>query len=172
MTAGWGQRDTQRGRLYQAQQQVQQIFDRSAEFPIVQIAGSSLAVPPERKFGDIASVQGYVDALLALNWLRTRWPAAKTPIAVRERRGQAQAHYERSPPTIALPPVQGRAAWAMRELVVLHEVSHHLAPAEEAAHGPTFAGLLVELLGELIGPEAGLLMQVALADHGIAVRRK
>ena len=96
-------------------------------FPTVDVAGSRLTLPVERRFASADSVQDYVDRVLALSWVRTQWPRAAVPVRVRERAGDAQAHYERDPAVIAVPGYRANAAWALRELVVLHELAHHLA---------------------------------------------
>jgi putative metallohydrolase (TIGR04338 family) len=162
--------DTQRGRVYDAEALVRRIFDRSAEYPIVDVAGSHVTLPPERKFATLESVQRYVDAVLALNWVGARWPRASVPIAVRARAGQTRAHYERLTGVVAVPLHHGGQAWALRELVVLHEVAHHLADdADEPAHGADFAGRMVDLVGGIVGDEAAFLLRVTLLDSGAAV---
>ena len=115
--------------------------------------------------------------MLALNWVRQ----ALEPIS-RYRSfgalpgpGRQRAHYERLPPVIAVPlhrgdGPDGRAtAWALRELVVLHEISHHLAQEDEVDHGPLFTGRMVELVDGVIGPEAAFLLRVTLQDVGAQV---
>lgn len=167
-------RDRQRAAVYAAEEQVGRILARAAEFPVVEIAGSHLAVPAERRFGDVASVQHYVDRVLGLNWVRETWPrAAARPLRVRARRGAAKAHYEpagAADAVVALP-VAGDG-WAMRELVVLHELAHHLGCADaeqgdDLTHGPAFTGRLLALVEGIIGAEATLLLRVALADQGV-----
>ncbi len=61
----------------------------------------------------------------AIPSVRRRWPAAE-PLAVRARRGTTAAHYEYDGDlaTIAVP--DRHTTWALRELVVLHEIAHHL----------------------------------------------
>jgi putative metallohydrolase (TIGR04338 family) len=185
--------DRQRSALYAAEDQVARILDRSAEFPVVEVAGSHLALPPERHFAELASVQRYVDQVLTLHWVRDRWPVpAARPIVVRERRGASRAHYESVGAVMALPLHRGGTAWALRELVVLHEIAHHLGtgagtgrpagsdrrgitadpPAAEdpaTAHGPAFAGRFVELVDGVMGPEVGLLLRVALTDQRVRI---
>ncbi len=169
-TAGAGSvRDSQRSKVYDAQHLVMRVFDRSADFPTMDVAGSRLTVPVERKFGAVQSVQTYVDALLGLGWVRQTWPRATLPVTVRIRAGDQAAHYERLSSTMAVPGHIGGTAWAMRELVILHELAHHLDPTGEPAHGPGFAGILLELIGEIIGPEAALLMRVTMGDVGVEV---
>ena len=162
--------DRQRSKVYEAEALMRRIFDRSVDFPIVDVAGSHVTLPPERKFASLESVQTYVDAVLALRWIRARWPRASAPVFLRGRAGQSKAHYERFPGVIAVPLHDGGSAWALRELVVLHELAHHLAPTvDEAPHGPEFTERMVELVSGIVGDEAGFLLRVTLLDLGVAV---
>lgn len=161
--------DTQRSRVYGAEALVRRIFDRSVDFPIVELAGSRLTLPAERRFASLESVQVYVDAVLALNWVRRQWPRAALPIRVRERAGQNQAHYEWAGAVIAVPLHQRGQAWALRELVLLHEIAHHLAADDGPAHGPDFTARLLELVGEIVGAEAAFVLRVTMLDAGVRV---
>ncbi len=161
--------DLQRGKVYQAEALVRRIFDRSAEFPIVDVAGSHLTLPAERKFASLDSVQTYVDAVLALGWVRARWPRAALPVLVRSRAGQSRAHYERLPQVIAVPLHRRGTAWALRELVLLHEIAHHLAADDDLDHGPEFTGRMVDLVGGIVGDEAAFVLRVTLLDSGARV---
>jgi putative metallohydrolase (TIGR04338 family) len=126
------------------------------------------AVPDDRKFGDIDAVQRYVDAVLALDRVRRAAPErAALPVRVRARAGAAKAVYEAATHTIAVPPHRVGGRWAMRELVVLHEIAHHLAPG--TGHGPPFVTTLLQLVEDLVGPEAGFLLRSALLDAGVEV---
>ncbi|MCV7072609.1 TIGR04338 family metallohydrolase, partial [Mycobacterium rufum] len=80
--------------------------------------------------------------------------------------GATAAHYERAgdAATIAVP--QGREAWALRELVVLHEVAHHLCDTEPA-HGPEFVATLRELAAAVMGPEVAHVLRVVCANEGV-----
>ncbi|MBN9609435.1 MAG: hypothetical protein BGO26_07185 [Actinobacteria bacterium 69-20] len=162
-------RDRQRSAVYAAEDQVARILDRAAHYPVVEIAGSRLTLPPERRFADIASVQRHVDAVLALPWVRQRWSDAVRPVRVRERGGAARAHYEVAGAVIAVPVPEHGTGWALRELVVLHEIAHHLGGSEDTGHGPAFAGRMLELVDGIIGAEVALVLRVALADQGAAV---
>jgi putative metallohydrolase (TIGR04338 family) len=160
--------DPQRARVYEAEGVLARMIDRRDDFPLAEAFGSRIAVPDDRKFGDIDSVQRYVDAVLALRWVRARAPdAAAAPVWVRARAGAARAEYEFATRTIAVPPHRVGGRWAMRELVVLHELAHHLAG--EAGHGPAFVEWFVQLADELVGAEAGFLLRSALLDAGVQV---
>lgn len=162
-------RDRQRARVYEAEALVHRIYDRSAEHPVVEFAGSRLTLPIERRFATLDSVGRYVRAVLDLAPVRRRWPRSAVPVRVRERSGHRQAHYERSPATIAVPLWQDNVAWALRELVILHELAHHLADGTEPAHGPEFTARLVELVDIVIGAEAAFLLRAAFWDNGVAI---
>lgn len=137
-------RDTRRTAVYEAESIVRKMLDRADERGLrtVEVAGSHVTLPVERRFASIASVQDYIDAVLALDWVRTRWERAAVPVRVRARAGNAAAHYERDCATIALPEHRVNTAWAFREMVVLHELAHHLDPQDpdDATEGPR-AGL-------------------------------
>lgn len=161
--------DRQRSKVYEAEALVRRIFDRADEYPIVEVAGSRLTLPPERKFASLESIQVYVDRVLELHWIRSRWPRAARPITVRARSGQGRAHYERLTGTIAVPLHRGGTAWALRELVVLHEISHHFGGDGEAHHGAGFTERMVDLVDGLVGAEAAFLLRVTLLDVGAQV---
>jgi len=160
--------DPQRARVYEAEGVLAGMIDRRDEFPVAAAFGSRVAVPEDRKFGDIESVQRYVDAVLALEWVRRSAPErAMVPVHVRPRRGAARAEYEFATHTIAVPPHRVGGRWAMRELVVLHEIAHHLA--DEPGHGPAFVGRLLELVEGIVGAEAGFLLRASLQDAGVVL---
>lgn len=163
-------RDRQRAKVYDAENLVHRIFDRSAEFPVVEVAGSRLTLPVERHFATLESVQAYVDAVLGSAAVRARWPRAHVPVAVRERSGQQQADYQRLTAILAVPLHAGNRAWALRELVILHELAHHLADADdEEPHGPAFTERLIALTGEIVGEEAGFLLRTTMWDNGVRI---
>lgn len=162
--------DFQRGSLYHAEQFVRRTLEGLAvqEARTVDFYGSTLVIPDERKFGDIAGVQRYVDAVLDLNWVRATWPQhAIRRINVRARRGNRFAEYQRLGSVLSVPPHKEGISWAMRELVILHEAAHHLDPSG-VHHGPVFAGIFLRLVTEIIGPEVGLLLTDAFASNGVA----
>ncbi|MEV0334071.1 TIGR04338 family metallohydrolase [Nocardia sp. NPDC050717] len=162
-------RDGQRARVYDAEQLVRGVFDRAEEFGhrTVDVYGSQLTLPVERRFGSVESVQSYVDKVLALNWIRTQWERAALPVRVRARAGGSAAHYEPAAGVLAVPLHTGATAWALRELVVLHELAHHLGGDDEAAHGPEFCSRYLALVDGVIGPEAALLIRATFAGCGV-----
>ena len=162
-------RDFQRSRVYDAEHLVHRIFDRSAEYPVVDVAGSRIALPVERKFASIDSVQRYVDGVLALPWVSSTWDRASAPDRVRERSGEGQAHYQRIGSIMAVPGYRAGSGWALRELVILHELAHHLAPDIESAHGGPFVDRLLTLVDGIVGPEAALLLRVTMLDVGVRI---
>ncbi|MBO0678543.1 TIGR04338 family metallohydrolase [Mycolicibacterium sp. S2-37] len=160
-------RDVQRARVYGAEQFVRTLFDRAAEHgnQVVEFFGTQLTLPPEGRFASVASVQRYVDQVLTHPAVRQRWPVAG-PLAVRARRGTTAAHYERDGDRAVIAVPDGSATWALRELVVLHEVAHHLCRAEPA-HGPAFAATMCELAEAVMAPEAAHVLRVVYAQEGV-----
>ena len=60
-------RDTQRAKVYAAEEFVRTLFDRAAEHGnrVVDFFGTQLTLPPEGRFASAPSVQRYVDDVLA-----------------------------------------------------------------------------------------------------------
>lgn len=169
MSAGKSaKRDSQRARVYAAEEFVRTLFDRAAGHgsPAVQFFGTQLTLPPEGRFGSVASAQRYIDAVLALPAVRQRWPAV-SPLTVRARRAATAAHYENRDGTgVIAVPDRDTADWALRELVVLHEVAHHLCRAEPS-HGPDFVATMCALAERVMGPELGHVLRVVYAKEGV-----
>ena len=160
-------RDTQRSKVYAAEELVRTLFDRAAERGnrAVEFFGTKLTLPPEARFSSVETVRRYVDDVLTLRSVRERWPDA-APLTVRPRRGLTAAHYERDDEgaTIAVP--ERRTNWALRELVVLHEVAHHLCDADPP-HGPEFVATFCELAEAVMGSEVAHVLRVVYAKEGV-----
>jgi putative metallohydrolase (TIGR04338 family) len=163
-------RDSQRSKVYGAEQFARTLFDRAAEHGsgAIDFFGASLTLPPEARFSSAEAVQRYVDRVLVLPAVCATW-GVRSALTVRARRGATAAHYEirDGVGVIAVPEQSTR--WALRELVVLHEVAHHLTPVEPA-HGPEFAATLATLAETVMGPEAGHVLRVLYDKHGVRLR--
>lgn len=153
--------------MYAAEDFVRTMFDRAAEHgsPSLEFFGTQLTLPPEARFGSVDSVQRYVDDVLALAAVRRNWPEV-SPLRVRARRAASAAHYENrdGAGTIAVPD-RSTADWAMRELVVLHEIAHHLCQVPPP-HGPEFVATMCTLSEVVMGPEVGHVLRVVYAKEG------
>jgi putative metallohydrolase (TIGR04338 family) len=161
-------RDSQRSRVYAAEEFVRTLFDRAAEHgsTSVEFFGTQLTLPPEARFGSVASVQRYVDEVLALPGVRREWPEV-APLRVRARRAATAAHYENRDGTgVIAVPDRRDADWAMRELVVLHEIAHHLCDVAPP-HGSQYVTTLCTLAELVMGPEAGHVLRVVYAKEGV-----
>jgi putative metallohydrolase (TIGR04338 family) len=160
-------RDTQRANVYAAEEFVRTLFDRASEHGnrAVDFFGTQLTLPPEGRFASVPAVQRYVDDVLAHPAVRKRWPGAGA-LTVRARRGVSAAHYERHDDgaTIAVP--DRRGTWALRELVVLHEIAHHLCRSEPP-HGPEFVAAFGGLAEAVMGPEVGYVLRVVYGKEGV-----
>lgn len=158
-------RDSQRSKVYGAEEFARTLFDRAAEHGsgVIDFFGTSLTLPPEARFGSVQDVQRYVDQVLALPSVQA------AALTVRPRRGAKAAHYENRDGAGVIAVPEQTTRWALRELVVLHEVAHHLSPIDPP-HGPEFAATFVELAGTVMGPEAGHVLRVLYAKHGVRLR--
>jgi putative metallohydrolase (TIGR04338 family) len=146
-------RDSQRSQVYAAEQELRRMLDRQFDFPTVSIAGSTLTLPTELKFADLDSIQRYVSTI-------------SPGLTVRERKADSHAHYSQN--TIAIPLMRtrtGKMPWAAREIVVLHEVAHHLAQGDQ--HGPAFTQAFLDLVLQQMGPEAQFLLRVLFHQEGV-----
>ena len=162
-------RDTQRSRVYAAEEFVRTLFDRAAQQSsrAIDFFGAQLTLPPEARFGSIQSVQRYVDDVLALPAVADRWTPTGA-LQVRPRRAAAATHYEkRSGTGVIAVPDRNTADWAMRELVLLHEIAHHLDDTGGAAHGSGFVATFCELTALVMGPEVGHVLRVVYTKEGV-----
>jgi putative metallohydrolase (TIGR04338 family) len=161
------ERDAQRSKVYAAEEFVRTLFDRAAEHgSSMEFFGTQLTLPPEAKFGSLSGVQRYVDDVLALPAVRRAWPGV-APLRVRARRAATAAHYENRHGTgVIAVPEDRDADWAMRELVVLHEIAHHLCD-EQPAHGSRYVATLCTLAELVMGPEVAHVLRVVYAKEGV-----
>lgn len=151
--------DTQRSRVYDGELRWELRLDaarRGAQQAVV--AGSSLVLPQEKLLGSLEAAQQWCDVHLA----------DLPPVTVRRRKGQARAHYA-PPGSIALPVPEHGAPWALREAVLLHEGAHHAAFHRDGCldHGPVFVRRMLELVEQVLGPEAALALRVDYAEAGV-----
>ncbi len=159
-------RDSQRSKVYAAEAFVRTMFDRAAQHHsrAIDFFGASLTLPPEARFASIDAVRRYVDQVLAMPAVTQRWQVGA--LAVRARRGAGAAHYEVQDGAAVIAVPEQSTRWALRELVLLHEVAHHLCPVEPA-HGPEFCATLCELVEVVMGPEVGHVLRVVYAKEGV-----
>lgn len=117
----------------------------------VDLFGSTFPLPEAgfRRFGRVEDAERYLDALWQMSWVQ-EYQISKP--ALRVRRGDRKAHYERRSHTIAVP----AADWALNEMVVLHEVAHALTPGD--GHGQRFRRVLADLTSRAIDPVVGILL--------------
>jgi putative metallohydrolase (TIGR04338 family) len=152
-------RDTQKQKVYEAEFALRDLYDRamSLDSPVVELDGIRLTLPPEARFASIESIQSYANKVLPFG----------NRVTVRARQGTRAAHYEPITRTVAIPDDLG--SWALREIVVLHELAHHLSRTDHeggGGHGPHFVATFTQLLADTMGPEVGLAYRVLCAHSG------
>ena len=160
-------RDGQRSKVYAAEEFVRTLFDRAGEHGdrTIEFFGTNLTLPPEARFSSAETVQRYVEDVLGLGSVRARWPQA-APLTVRARRGVNAAHYEPHDGGALIAVPERRTNWALRELVVLHEVAHHMCDADPP-HGAEFVATFCELAEAVMGPEVAHVLRVVYAKEGV-----
>lgn len=156
-------RDSQKQKAYNAENVLRTVLRRDGD---IEMFGHTMSVPMERKFASIESVQDFCDYVLEHPTVKEAFPHA-SPVRVRARKGRTLAHYQAG--EIAVPPHKegGNNSWAMREIVVLHEIAHHLAFAD--GHGPRWCGTFVKLVELVMSPEAAWLLSVYMDGEGCKV---
>ena len=147
-------RDTERTSVYRAEDLYARMCER-AHPPmgppvLTDLAGSQVLLPAERRFGDLDSVQRFVDVVLPAAC--ELWQVHLPPVQVRRRKGNGQGALG-APSTIALAEDQ---AW-LREFIVLHELAHHIdhhtrGKQPAPAHGTSFRTALCRLHTLATGP--------------------
>ena len=132
------------------------------------VAGSSVLLPAERRFGTLEAAAGYAAGVLALPEVRALGEVE--PPRLRTRRGARRAHWE-PPGTIALPVPPHGEPWALRETVLLHELAHHVGAAtgRARAHLAPFPALLLLLVQAVLGEEAAFALRVEYGRERVAV---
>lgn len=155
-------RDNQRSKVYAAQNILHWLFDSAVQTgnPMVTVNGVTVTLPPESRFACVDSIQVYVTRVMQMSSIASQYKRF-TPV-VRERKGTKKAHYQGG--TIAIP-LSREGKWAQREMVILHELAHHLAPG--AGHGPEFVSAFLTLLGVVMGPEAELVARMVFIDNEV-----
>jgi putative metallohydrolase (TIGR04338 family) len=162
-------RDDQRSRVYTAENMVRRHLDLAAGGArTIHVAGSVLTVPAEQVFRDLPAVRRYASRLTSAAPMAQRWPRAAR-VGFRPRRGAKRAHYDSAAHVIALPPAERGGSWALRELVVLHELAHAVTAGADPPHGPDFAAAFLELVETAVGPEVAFLLRHAFDHLGVDV---
>lgn len=161
-------RDSQKQRVYNAEFIFRDISKQAADSgnPMVTMNGITVTLPPEARFANVETIQSYVDRVLQMPSVIAAFGKSR-PVKVRQRKGVTHAHYCMN--EIAIPDT--RSQWALREIVVLHELAHHYSP-RGAAHGPEFASTFITLMDLVVGPEAALILRMIFADNEVQTTKK
>ncbi|HYG93800.1 MAG TPA: TIGR04338 family metallohydrolase [Nocardioides sp.] len=160
--------DPDKKAVYVAEDQLAAWLDATTpERPTVTVDGEAYAPEPDPRFTEPTAAGAFVDKVLEhLHSSEKKYDGRElVPVAVRPRAGSRMAHYEPATLTIALPPFEVGGRWALRGLVVLHEIAHHLA--DEVGHGPRWRATFLRLLEDIGRPVTAQLLQLAYAQEGL-----
>lgn len=122
--------------------------------------GHKMQLPQERNFADLESIAAYYLKVIQLGAVQDRWPSATAP-TVRPRSNGSCAHYDPRKHEVAICIHRGER-FALRELVVLHELAHSL---ERDGHGPRWRGAFLFLVETCMGPEASTVFGAFMYEH-------
>lgn len=160
--------DPQRSAVYVAEDRVAAWLDTlGPDRATVTVDGRTFRPEVEPRFTDPEAVGRFAEQVLAhLRDTGKEYGARESlPLQVRPRRGNRAATYTLADHTIAVPPFERGGRWALRGLVVLHEIAHHLhgRPGHDASWRSTFLRLL-EDIGQ---PVTAQLLQHAFGTEGL-----
>lgn len=147
-------------RVYAAEQELRRMLG----FTSVHVHGREVKIPVERNFADIESIQRYVDKVLALNWVRAMYPMAAQSLKVQKK--PKGANVATCGGGVMNVPINSHNRWALREIVILHELAHHLTPGSN--HGSAFRDCFAWLVEEIIAPEVGWLLRTLFWDNQLS----
>ena len=162
-------RDVQRSRVSRAEAAWAARLDAARRgAPRAVVAGSSVLLPGERRFGTLEAAEGFCAGVLALPAVAA--VADVPPPRLRSRRGARRAHWE-PPGTIALPVPPHGEPWALRETVLLHELAHHVGElgGRSRGHAAPFPALVLLLTQAVLGEEAAFALRVDYGQERVQV---
>lgn len=159
--------DSDRGNVYAAEDQLTAWLQKTSEAGTLTLDGQDYAPEVEPLFTDIEAVQRYVNQVLA--HLRDNGcdheGREQIDIQVRRRRGAKKATYHYDTNEMRVPPAEIGGKWALRGLVILHEIAHHLNP--NSGHGPEWRATQLRLLEEIGSPVLADLLHRAYQSYGL-----
>lgn len=165
--------DPDAGAVYAAEGALEHWLDQvSPDSPEVRVAGQVFRPEPDLKFTDPDAFEVYVQRVLGfLAQSEFTFDGRELlPVRVRSRRGARKAEYHAAaaeePAVIAVPPREIGGRWALRALVALHELAHHLNG--QPGHGASWRNTHLRLLEALGHHEHAHLLQLAYVGEGLA----
>lgn len=129
---------------------------RPRDFQRSKVYKATHALPNGQCFRTIPEVKGYLDNIIASDWLQdlfkhTHNGFALPEIMLKDGRGRRKAGAGwnwQNQYYITLP------RWARYETMILHELTHILAPRRSAWHGEEFVGFFLALADHIMGVDA------------------
>lgn len=141
-------RDVGRAEVYSAEHHIAKMMERGGP---VDFYGSTIELPPDVRFGQVADMQRYVDSC----WPRLSLCSAPSIV---ESKGYKRAYYRKRTHTIHIPDER----WARTRLTLIHEMTHALVGIEHPgaqAHGEEFRRMMPCVMEELGMSAAALVLR-------------
>lgn len=167
-------RDFQRKRLYRAEQAVREFSVQSDKNEgWIEFMNVEMFLQRELWFRSTDDIEEYLRRVMRTKWYKRVCPKSYVTqqIAVETHGAHFHAHYYYDG-TMKFPPwpKPGITNELHRELVVLHELAHHVTPLRYAGHGAEFSGNFLYIVTNKLGPEYGALLTSAYAAHKVVYR--
>lgn len=140
---GSPQRDTQRQKLYRAEE----VLRRDG-------------APGAERFGSVTEMQAFVDKLVTYAWWKRAFPYDRH-ITVKDGRGRRSACGDPVFREISMP------TWSRTKAVLLHEVAHVVAPRDVAWHGWEFAEVYLKLVQHCLGADEAKALKASFKQHHV-----
>lgn len=192
------ERDVQKSRVYRAENELCRILDQvnaSGGSVTMELLGSQITLSSDIRFGSVEHVQMYVNRVLADPDVRALYPwATRKPVTVRHRKGNAKAHYRKLGGELAVHEAKTGQSWALREIVVLHELAHHVVATDYpdtrtgasqqevldgrihevassivASHGDWFARTYLNLVRIMISHETAFALEIFFRQEDVKI---
>lgn len=157
-------------KIYQVEFALRDILDVCSEGDgTYTIQGMKLTMPIEYKFGSLDTIKTYANAVVDDYNRRHGTDHGYAEVVEGSKSLHRRAYYRHGMARITIPQ-RDRGSWAWRQVVILHEIAHHLAFIP--GHGVEFAEIMEDLLRECVGPEAGLVYRILLDQEGIQLGKE
>lgn len=124
--------------------------------------GSPIELEKEQVFYSLAGVQAYVDFVLGLPSVKANFPNAG-PVKVKPCGSERHAYYHDGGLYI-----HPGANWQLREMTIIHELSHHFSIAEEtepSGHGNHFRQVYVFMVRQTLGHNVSVVLEDAFSKE-------
>lgn len=110
-------------------------------------------------FTSVEECQSYADRITSSAWFRRRF--GDISVTIKPGRGCVRALAHTSSRTIKLP------KWARQKWVIIHELTHILAPKPHGSHGRLFCAIYLDLLDHFLGSDKASALKAEMKKRNV-----